>query len=94
MIYKITPREDQILKLLVEDLSYVNIGVRLGISDNAVGTAIARMKQRFKIRSCIGLALAYDREEMEITRVRRGNRYVCGVCGNLKKECKCDTASI
>lgn len=68
MIYKITPREDEILKLLVEDLTYKEIGTRLGISDNAVGTAIVRMYQRLKIRSSIGLVLAYDREEMETKR--------------------------
>jgi len=48
---RLGPREQQVLKLLVDGLSYKEIAAELGITSNTVGTYVQRIYEKLHVRS-------------------------------------------
>jgi DNA-binding NarL/FixJ family response regulator len=49
---RLGPREQQVLKYLVDGLSYKEIAGELGITNNTVGTCVQRIYEKLQVRSC------------------------------------------
>ena len=54
------PREQQVLKFLVDGLSYKEIAGELGITSNTVGTYVRRIYEKLQVRSRREIVVFYN----------------------------------
>lgn len=68
----ISPREAEILRLVLEGFTHKEIGVRLGISTHTVAASLSHVTMKTGLEGQIRNAVALDRGEIQVKPLAKG----------------------